>query len=849
MTRDTSLTNPGQPLDWKEIAVVVVMFLAIAYFYLGADIFQGEIVAPMDILLDGEGWKDSGFSIPITDRLRGDILDAWLPRWIFVKEQLAEGQVPLWNPLVAGGQPAVPLLQDSYLTPGFLLFCIFEDGIGFTLGLLIRLVLAGTGAYFLCRLALGRLASLFAGLTFMMCGFNSSWLMWPQVATSAWIPWVLWGSLRLLQSPSIFRMSLVSLLTIAMLFGGFPAVAAYGLILLGFIVLWWVWNNLRRAGIWFTLRSSLWLLGALFLSLMLGAIQLLPFLEYLEHVDLSWREGWSIPFAKIPLLLVPFRDGQPNPEHCGYVGVLAMLFGVFAVYWGLRSRDLKGFFSPLCWLAAVVLTLMIVYGQPAVLFALLRKLPVLNFNQNGRMLSLYGLEMSVLAAIGLQSLVKVASDRSRRKGPKTLVTGGLILMMGLFLFHFLDLQRLGRAQNAIVPQQSFFPQTSLIREVRENLLTGQSVVHTFEAFRYPGVLTAYGLKDWFAHTHRMKGEKELLEQLVEDPWTGPTAAILFPNQIQFDSPYFDIFSIRYVLVASPTVTGHSRPDGHVILAPGQKIQQSFRLEESALVSGVQVLTAAYGPGTDPDSGLLVKLKSFDGRIIAEQQAPKDRIGHHRWTTLLFDSEEELDSGYYLLQFEAIGSQQKPLVIGASPNADHYRAGSLTDDSGRDSGDLAFRLLGNRASNMQFWKTSHLGEPVVLYENRNVPPGGFLVSMEKDSQDEDLSEIFWSGLRLLNSTGDRIDYEVNCSVDCWQIRSARIWPGWSVFVDETERPVECFLGLLPGVKVPVGRHVVSWRYVPRYWAYGWKISLSALLFLAILNISAMSKSGKSGSERR
>jgi hypothetical protein len=376
------------------------------------------------------------------------------------------------------------------------------------------------------------------------------------------------------------------------------------------------------------------------------------------------------------------------------------------------------------------------------------------------------------------------------------------------------------------------------------------VVHTYEAYRYPGVLTAFGLKDWFAHTHRLNGEKELLEQLAENPWTGPTAAVLFPNEIQFDSPYFDIFSIRYTLVASPAITGHSRPDDHVLLAPGQQIQQSLRLDERALVSGVQVLTAAYGPGTDPDSGLLVKLKSIDGRIIAEQQVPRERIGHHQWTTLHFDREEELDSGYYLLQFEAIGSAQpKPLVIGASPDADHYRDGSLTDDSGRESGDLAFRLLGNRASNMQYWKTCHLGEPVVVYENRSVPPGGFLVSMGKEFQDGDLSKISWSGLRVLNGTGDRIDYEVNCSEGCWQIRSARIWPGWRVFVDGVENPVESFLGLLPGVKVPAGLHLVSWRYSSRFWSYGWKISLSTLLFLVILNISVMSKGGKSGSNWR
>lgn len=828
----TALTDPRQPVNKKEVVAVSLIFLAISYLYLGANIFEGEIVAPMDIIMDAEGWAEKGLAQPVVSSLKGDVLDAWLPRWVFTKQRIMKGEIPLWNPHVAGGQPALPSLPDSYFTPSFLLFCMFEDGLGFTLGLLARLVLAGTGTYFFSRLALGRFASFFAGITFMMCGFNAVWLMWPQVATSAWIPWVLWGTLKLLKEPNCIRMTILSCLTTALLFGGFPAVAAYGLFLSGAFSLWYLMNCILKKGLSCALRRFYWLCAALLLSLPLGAIQILPFWEYLSHVDLSWRAGWGIPFSQAVLLFSPFREGNPHPEYCGYVGMMALLAAVASILLIKRFRNFREPFSPLFWMAAVFLTLAIVYRQPEYLVDQLYRLPVLNFNQNGRMLSIFGLEMALLAGIGLQQSITLATARFGRPTSRSLVSIGLTLMALVCSIQFFDLVRVGRSQNAIVPAESFYPPTPLIGQIQKSILPGQSVIHTYDAFRYPGVLTAYGLKDWFAHAHRLKNEKKLLSHLAEDPWVSPTAAVIFPEEVAWDSPYYDLFSVRFFLLFPAAVEGFSRPEGHILLGPGEKTRQSFVVDETTIVIGVQLLTAAYGPGDRPDCGIELVIKQTDETWIARQSLEKEEVRHHEWTTFYFESERRLDPGTYLLEFRSLGPPgTNPLVIGASPGISNLSSGSLDPDFGDQSGTLAFRILGTQVSYLEDWRVLQTESPVTLLENSSTPPGGFLVASRRDFENGDFSGMKWDDLQVLESKSEQIEYEVNCVKGCWQLQSARTWPGWKVYVDDTESPIESFSGLFPGVAVPAGLHLVSWRYEPVSWSYGWRISLVTIILLA------------------
>ncbi|MGH7857675.1 MAG: hypothetical protein ACREQY_10130, partial [Candidatus Binatia bacterium] len=211
-----------------ELAGVVALLLLVAYGWLGANLFAGEIVAPMDLLLHRPGWAESGLEWPLSRTKASDVIDGHLPKWIFLKQELLGGRVPFWNPMPGGGQPAFGILSHGYFTPRFLLFLLFDEGLGYTLGLLAQATLSALGIYLLCRTALGVLPSLFGGFTYMMCGFNSIWAMWPHVATSLWLPWIFWASIRLAERPSGRRAALLAVFVSLLVLGGYPPVAAFG---------------------------------------------------------------------------------------------------------------------------------------------------------------------------------------------------------------------------------------------------------------------------------------------------------------------------------------------------------------------------------------------------------------------------------------------------------------------------------------------------------------------------------------------------------------------------------------------------------------------------------------------
>ncbi|MEJ2077262.1 MAG: hypothetical protein P8Z74_04530, partial [Acidobacteriota bacterium] len=121
----------------REIALVSLLLVLISCMALGANLFRGEVVAPMDLLLSGQGWPEELHTEEALDGNKADVLDAWIPRWFYVKSRLREGAIPLWNPFVSGGQPALPLLFDSYLSPSFLIFLLLGNGLGYSLALLV----------------------------------------------------------------------------------------------------------------------------------------------------------------------------------------------------------------------------------------------------------------------------------------------------------------------------------------------------------------------------------------------------------------------------------------------------------------------------------------------------------------------------------------------------------------------------------------------------------------------------------------------------------------------------------------------------------------------------------------
>ena len=147
----------------------------------------------------------------------GDFTEQYFPLRAFTAQQWVRGEIPLWNPYLYGGQPALADIQSGTLYPIHLLQALIlgwggpllGQGIGFPLKALewqaiIHFSIAAMGMYLFGRhvtlqqgfkLRQARFAGVIASLTFTYSGYLTGFPVQQLtiLEVSAWLPWILWG--------------------------------------------------------------------------------------------------------------------------------------------------------------------------------------------------------------------------------------------------------------------------------------------------------------------------------------------------------------------------------------------------------------------------------------------------------------------------------------------------------------------------------------------------------------------------------------------------------------------------------------------------------------------------------
>ncbi|MBE7549483.1 MAG: YfhO family protein [Anaerolineales bacterium] len=149
----------------------------------------------------------------------GDFTGQYFPLRAFAAQEWVRGQIPLWNPYLFGGQPALADIQSGALYPPHILESLLLgwSGLGFPLWTLELQViahfsLAAVGTYLFARasflhlfaasplrfaasLRRARFGAVMASLAFTYGGYLTGFPV-QQITileASAWLPWVLWA--------------------------------------------------------------------------------------------------------------------------------------------------------------------------------------------------------------------------------------------------------------------------------------------------------------------------------------------------------------------------------------------------------------------------------------------------------------------------------------------------------------------------------------------------------------------------------------------------------------------------------------------------------------------------------
>lgn len=321
-----------------------------------------------------------------------------------VAEALAQGRLPLWNPYIFGGAPLFANIQAAVLYPPNLVTFFWPPFLAFVALIFFHLWLAGLGMYLFGRLGLGFgvPAALLAGLAYGLSGFLAQQLGHPnQTAASAWLPWVLLGTVGLVRGRPLW-LPLTALFLALQILAGHPQETYLTLAAAGFLALY-------EAGRLRSRRAIIGLVGlglAVALGFGLAAVQVLPSWE-LSRLSirggggLSYREAvsFSLPPWELLRALLPTYGDNPFNEFIAYVGFVPLGLALAGILAG-GARPYRVF---AILLGALSLALAVSAYNPLSPF-LYEIVPGLRmFRVPARWLLLYTFAAAVLAGIGLEA--------------------------------------------------------------------------------------------------------------------------------------------------------------------------------------------------------------------------------------------------------------------------------------------------------------------------------------------------------------------------------------------------------------------------------------------------------------
>ncbi len=396
------------------------------------------------------------------------VFDPWLR---FMRAAVLRGELPLWSPESGGGVPFIGNLSSAFFFPTtWLCFVpLWSVERGMWLGAVVKLWLAGFFGYlFLRRLRLSRVASASGAAAMMLAGYNVVWLFYSLSNVSCCLPLCMYLAQCFVERPGVRQSTLLAAAMALQFYGGHAETS----LAVGIAVTAWVLGGFRLSALGF--RQLMWrYAGVGALALALAAPQLLPFVEYLrlshgrverlatapiEPMSKPWllgviaiplvaaawwllarpRHGWPATFGALGagalltgaieltgtslsrLLLAVEPDIYGNPLHDpgyrgpesftdvngGYVGALVLCLALLYLIGGTNRR--------IRWTCGTLMFLGWVLAARIGPFAtLLRHVPPFDLAAGTRMLPLYSLGASILAAFALVERRSLGSTLQR----------------------------------------------------------------------------------------------------------------------------------------------------------------------------------------------------------------------------------------------------------------------------------------------------------------------------------------------------------------------------------------------------------------------------------------------------
>src|SRR5688572_45933 len=319
-----------------DIFIISLLFLLpLGFFY--QQTLGGRTLIPTENLFQYEPYATYADVVhapttPHNDVVSDLILENY--QWkSFIRQQIALGEVPLWNPHQFSGIPFLAAGQHSALYPLSIIYYIMPLWLAYGWFTVLNIWLAGVFMFLFARgLGIGRAGALLAGIIYQFCGtVIASVVFQMMIGALPWLPLMLLMSEYIIQQKAIFgrktAIPWVAIGAIALalnILAGHVEITLYSLLITGFYSgMRWLHDAMSKREDVF--KKAAWLLAMVILGFGLGAIQFIPLYDF---VQTNWRAERSsyetvAGYAHVPRDVLQFimPNFYGNPSHHSYFDV------------------------------------------------------------------------------------------------------------------------------------------------------------------------------------------------------------------------------------------------------------------------------------------------------------------------------------------------------------------------------------------------------------------------------------------------------------------------------------------------------------------------------------------------
>lgn len=406
----------------KFLPVIFLFFYTAVVFR--PFLLEGKLPIPADTIVGMyHPWRDFfkdkyPLGIPFKNFQITDSVRQQYPWRELAIEMVKKGEWPLWNPYSFSGTPLLANLQSAVFYPLNFLYWMADFATAWGIQILLQTVLGGLFLWlFLFNLRLNPLASSLGVISWVGSGFFVAWLEWnTTVQVVLWLPLILLAIDKIVFSEKKWWWAALFVLALSSsFFAGYLQPFFY----VAVVSLVYLLARLRQTRT-YRLIPIFFILYSIFL--LATAVQWRPTLEFIplsgrEIDQANWqRPDWFLPWQNLAQFVAPDFFGNPATlnyfgiwnyqEFVGYIGIMGLLMAMNAILW---RRDKKTLF----FLGLLGAALVFALPTPLAKLPFALNLPFIATAQPSRLMLVIDFSLAVLAALGLDWLIRQQNTQRR----------------------------------------------------------------------------------------------------------------------------------------------------------------------------------------------------------------------------------------------------------------------------------------------------------------------------------------------------------------------------------------------------------------------------------------------------